>query len=85
MGSLPLRIITKPSLALVALLAAADGAELSLSTATVPPASVLLIPVTFASQSASLTGIQFDLQYDPCVLSLTATVGETARPSGKSL
>jgi hypothetical protein len=42
-------------------------------------------PVTFASQSDSATGVQFDLQYDPTALTLTATVGDAVRFSGKSL
>jgi uncharacterized protein (TIGR03437 family) len=65
---------------------AANCAQLSLPTnTTAPPASILLLPVSFASQSASVTGIQFDLQYDSSTLSLSATMGETARTSGKTL
>jgi uncharacterized protein (TIGR03437 family) len=66
-------------------LTAANCARLSLPTTTAPPATSLLLPVSFASQSASVTGIQFDLQYDSSTLSLSATVGDTARTSGKTL
>ena len=78
----PLRHV---SLALFAAVTAANCAQLSLPSPTAPPASSLLLPVTFVSQSASVTGIQFDLQYDNSALSLSATIGETARTSGKTL
>jgi uncharacterized protein (TIGR03437 family) len=66
-------------------LASAHCAQLALPTATTPPASSLVIPVTFASQSAYVTALQFDLQYDTSALSLSATAGESARTSGKTL
>ena len=66
-------------------LTAAPCAQLSLPAASAPTGSSLLLPISFASQSASVTAIQFDLQYDPAVLSLTATPGDTARAAGKSL
>jgi len=63
----------------------ANSAQLSLPTATAPPATSLLLPVSFTSQSASVTGIQFDLQFDPSALSFSAAVGDAARISGKTL
>jgi uncharacterized protein (TIGR03437 family) len=74
-----------PRLLIFAALTAANCAQLSLPTTTAPPATSLLLPVAFASQSASVSGIQFDLQYDISALSLTATVGDAARTSGKTL
>jgi uncharacterized protein (TIGR03437 family) len=45
----------------------------------------MLIPIAFASQSGSVAGVQFDLQYDSTTLSVTPTLGDTARAAGKSL
>jgi len=66
-------------------LIAATGAELSLPQTAAPPGSSLLLPITFASQSSSVTGLQFDLQYDSANLSLTTTLGDTARAAAKTL
>ena len=74
-----------PWLIIFSALTAAHGAQLSIPSATAPPGASILLPVTFASQSAAATGIQFDLQYDNSALSLSATVGEAARTSGKTL
>src|SRR5277367_6094734 len=63
----------------------ANSAQLSLPAATSPPGSSVLLPLAFASQSDSVAGVQFDLQFDSANLSLTATVGDTARAAGKSL
>jgi uncharacterized protein (TIGR03437 family) len=50
-----------------------------------PPAPAFVLAASFTSQSASATGIQFDLQYDNSALRLITTVGEAARMSGKTL
>ena len=60
-------------------------AQLSLPAVTAPPGSSLLLPVFFASPSAPVAGVQFDLQYDAANLTLTATLGDAARAAGKSL
>jgi uncharacterized protein (TIGR03437 family) len=65
--------------------AAAHGAQLSLPAVTTAPGSSVLLPLAFASHSDSVAGVQFDLQYDSANLSLTATLGNTARAAGKSL
>jgi uncharacterized protein (TIGR03437 family) len=49
------------------------------------PGTSLILPVSFASQSAFVTGIQFDLQYDSGTISLSATTGDAARTPGKTL
>lgn len=64
---------------------AASTAELSLSAPAAAPGSIALLAVTFASQSASVAALQFDLQYDPSVLSVSATVGDSLRTSSKAL
>ena len=66
-------------------LIAATGAELSLPQTAAPPGSSLLLPITFASRSSSVTGVQFDLLYDSATLSLTTTLGDSARAAGKTL
>ncbi len=43
------------------------------------------LPVTFQLGSGPISGIQFDLQYDNTVMTLTATVGDAANNAGKTL
>ena len=74
-----------PWLLVLAALTPAHGAQLSLPSLTTAPGASLLLPVAFASQSAAATGVQFDLRYDNSAITLSATVGDTARISGKSL
>jgi Cohesin domain len=74
-----------PWLIIFSALTAAHGAQLSIPSATAAPGTSILLPVSFASQSASATGIQFDLQYDNSALSLSATAGDATRMSGKTL
>jgi uncharacterized protein (TIGR03437 family) len=72
-------------LLLAAAWTAAHSAQLSLPAITTAPGSSVLLPLSFASQSDSVAGVQFDLQYDSANLSLTATLGDTTRAAGKSL
>src|ERR1039458_4783347 len=72
-------------LVILSTLTAAHGAQLSLPSTAAAPGTSLLLPISFASQSASVAGLQFDLQYDNSVLSLSPTVGDAARTSGKTL
>src|SRR5271157_857350 len=72
-------------LLLVAAWTAGDCAQLSLPAAAGPPGSSLLVPIGFLSQSDSVAGVQFDLQFDSTTLSLNATLGNSARAAGKSL
>jgi len=80
--SLTLVLLAAAFLAQVAL---AQPAQLSLPDVSVPAGASLLLPVTFASRLSSVAGVQVDLQYDSSVLTLTATVGDAARSSGKTL
>ena len=52
---------------------------------SVAPGSSLVLPVMFTSQTGSVSGIQFDLQYDRSVMSVVAIVGDGARNAGKQL
>jgi Cohesin domain len=71
--------------AIFAVITAANCAQLSLPASAAAPGGGILLPVTFASQSSSITAIQFDLQYDSTALSLCATAGESARASKKTV
>src|ERR1035441_7782622 len=79
------RVHPWPWVLVLAAFTAANAAQLSLPSLTAPPGTSLLLPVTFASQSAAATGLQFDLQYDDSVITLSATVGGAARISSKIL
>jgi len=79
------KTIARTGVAVFAAVMTAYCAELSLPQSAAAPGANLLLPVNFVSQSASVTGIQFDLQYDSSALSLTANVGDAARTSGKTL
>src|SRR5579885_3538425 len=61
------------------------ASQLSVPSQTAAPGSSLLLPVNFAAQGDSVSGIQFDVQYDNSVMSISVTVGDAIRNSGKSL
>jgi uncharacterized NAD(P)/FAD-binding protein YdhS len=48
------------------------SARISISSTATSPGASLLLPITFVSQSSSVSGIQFDLHFDPSALSLSA-------------
>jgi uncharacterized protein (TIGR03437 family) len=62
---------------------AAISSQVYLSNQTAAPGTSLLIPVAFASQNGSTSGVQFDLEYDGSAMSLSAILGEPGRNSGK--
>ena len=64
---------------------AAIASQVSLSDQSAAPGTSVLIPVVFASQDNSISGFQFDLQYDSAAMSLIETLGDPARNSQKSL
>ena len=65
--------------------AVALSAQLTLVNQSATPGTSLLIPVAFASQDGSPSGVQLDLEYDSAAMSLSAILGEPARNSGKRL
>jgi uncharacterized protein (TIGR03437 family) len=77
--------VIRAAMAVFAAVASARCAELSVPASTAAPGTRILLPVSFSSQSSSVTAIQFDLQFDSTVLSLCATAGEGARISKKTL
>jgi len=63
----------------------AVASQVSLPDQSAAPGSSVLLPAMFLSQGASVSGIQFDVQYDSSAMDLVAIVGEAARNSGRSL
>src|ERR1051326_3667040 len=63
----------------------AQAATLTLPTRTSPPGASVIFPVSFQSPLCAVAGIQFDLDYDSAVLTLTAVAGDAARVTGKSI
>lgn len=61
------------------------GSQLLLPSGSGTVGSSVILPVQFAAQSDSTGGIQFDLVYDPTVVSLGVTLGDAARSAGKSV
>jgi uncharacterized protein (TIGR03437 family) len=64
---------------------AAISSQVSLSNQLAAPGSSVLIPVVLDSQEDSISGLQFDLQYDSAAMSLIVTLGDPVRNSQKSL
>lgn len=74
--------------AVVALLLSATGAfssEITLSDQSATPGTSVVSQISFVSQSSTVSGVQFDVQYDNSVISLAATLADEARSSGKNL
>jgi hypothetical protein len=49
------------------------------------PGSNVVFPVAFQSGSVAISGLQFDLTYDPTVMTLSASLGDAANSAGKLL
>ncbi len=64
---------------------AAVSSQISLSNQSAAPGSSILFPVTFASEGAAISGIQFDLEYDGSTMSFATTLGDSLRQSGKNM
>ena len=61
------------------------ASQISLPNQSAAPGASVLVPVVFAAQASSVSGVQFDLQYDNSALGLSVTLGDPARTSGKSI
>src|SRR5690348_50233 len=68
---------------LFASVAVTRAAQISMPGASATPGSSIAIPLNLDSQSSLVSGLQLDLEYVSGV-SVTATIGELARSSGKS-
>jgi hypothetical protein len=60
-------------------------AQVSLPTQASIAGSNIVLPVTLQAGSVPISGLQFDLQYDNTVITLTASLGDVANSAGKSL
>src|SRR6266567_3450260 len=63
----------------------AVSSQLLVPDQAVPPGTSVIIPVAFESEGSSVSGIQFDVQYDSSGMNLAATLGDPARIAGKSI
>ncbi|HTR39645.1 MAG TPA: cohesin domain-containing protein [Bryobacteraceae bacterium] len=61
------------------------ASQLTLPAQSASPGASVLVPVSFAAQANSVSGVQFDIQYDNSAMSLVVTVGDPARTEGKDL
>lgn len=61
------------------------SSQVSLSNQSAPPGTSILVPIAFASEDSAISGVQFDLEYDIGTINLSATLGDAARNSEKSL
>ena len=60
-------------------------AQIALPDQSATPGASILDQVTFASQGSSVSGVQFDVQYDNSALSLGATLAPPVSTSNKTL
>jgi len=61
------------------------AAELSLPTRVASGGDRTDASVIYTSQGATVAAFQFDLEYDPSVLTITATISSAAAAAGKAL
>jgi hypothetical protein len=61
------------------------SSQVYLSNQSAAPGTSILVPVAFASEDGSISGVQFDVEYDSGAINLNATLGDAARNSAKSL
>jgi uncharacterized protein (TIGR03437 family) len=73
------------SLMLFVGLPAARSSQVLLPNPSATPGASVTSQVAFSSQASSVSGVQFDLQYDNSAMSLVAMLGDPARISGKNL
>ena len=63
----------------------AFSSQIVLPNESASPGATILVQLGFASQATSVSGVQFDIEYDNSALSLTATLSDSAKSSGKNL
>jgi uncharacterized protein (TIGR03437 family) len=64
---------------------AAWCAHLQATDTAVAPGSTVEVPITLASDGAAVAALQFDLEYDPSAMSVTAMPGNASRSAAKHL
>ena len=63
----------------------AISSELCLPSPSAAPGTSVVLPAEFLPETDSISGIQFDVQYDSSATTLAATLGDAATDAGKSL
>lgn len=66
-------------------LLAAGAARVSLPSQTAAPGTSVILPLVLESGNATISGVQFDVQYDNSAMGLTAIPGDAVKNSGKVL
>jgi uncharacterized protein (TIGR03437 family) len=61
------------------------ASQIVLPNQAVVAGTSILVPVAFASQGSSVSGIQFDVQFDDSAISMGAILGDSATNAGKGL
>jgi hypothetical protein len=64
---------------------AATSSQISMVSQSAAPGSSILLPIAFVSDGASISGVQFDLEYDQTAMTLAPTLGDAPRQSGKCM
>jgi hypothetical protein len=67
------------------LVSSLGAAELSIPTQVAHGGSVVSVSVGYRAQGADVADLEFDLEYDPSALTITAEVGSAAASAGKFL
>ena len=75
----------KTAIALAALAAAANAAELTVEQGSLAPGKPTTLNVTLAAGKDAPTGIQFDLEYDTALLDVGVEAGPAAKQASKGL
>lgn len=73
------------SIASVGLPSASLATEISIPNQSAGPNASVPVEVIFSPQNDSVSALQFDLQYDPSVMSMVVIAGDAARSAGKSV
>jgi hypothetical protein len=61
------------------------ASQVSLPDQSAAPGTSVLIPVAFTAEAASVSGVQFDIEYDNSAMSLVITIGDAAVGAEKNL
>jgi hypothetical protein len=55
------------------------GARLEISSVSMSPGGAGAIAISYAAEGSRLSGLQFDIEYDPSVLALIGVPGSSTR------
>jgi uncharacterized protein (TIGR03437 family) len=61
------------------------ASQIGVSSLSVAAGTSILVPVSFSGQTSSVSGIQFDVQFDASAMSLGAILGDPGANAGKGL